>query len=137
MVPVLTVGAADARQEMERLKQLLRRLGDGVADAKAANKITFSIGAAEMDDVFDFGHTLDGTGAAELAGVQRIVANFCALTSLCIAPLGQAAYDPWAILHLRSFCRGSPGRHSQQRVAPRWQEPRARGRLLCTLLLRR
>ena len=76
VVPVLTVGAADARQEMERLKQLLRRLGDGVADAKAANKITFSIGAAEMDDVFDFGHTLDGTGAAELAGVQRIVANF-------------------------------------------------------------
>ena len=63
-VPTLTIRAQStesAQQQygrMQKLKQSLRRLRGGIADASAPCKVEFTLRARAEDDCFDFGRTL-------------------------------------------------------------------------------
>lgn len=81
-VPLVTVKAAGVKAaqeqhlQMKRLEQIFCLLGDGIADGRARNKVSFCMGERAEDDVFDFGHSLDGCESDVAAKAMTFVKTF-------------------------------------------------------------
>jgi hypothetical protein len=74
---------------MDRLRNLFRSLRDGIADASAACKVTFTLRPSAADDEFDFGEALTGSTASEAREAHSLVASF----------LRSHVFDAWRALH--------------------------------------